>query len=75
MKADGLIIGTIRKFTDDWSWEVTFPGQTMPDECRGILGTLGEWQEAIIEKFQALTAGMTRDYLSQVAFTLIVRLC
>ena len=27
VKANGLIIGTIRKLGSDWLWEVTFPGQ------------------------------------------------
>ena len=73
VKIDGLIIGTIRKSTDEWSWEVTFPGQTMPDECRGTRGTRGECQEAIRDKFQALTAGMTRDEARQMIVSAIYR--
>ena len=73
VKADGLIIGMIRKLTDEWSWEVTFPGQTMPDECRGTRGTRGECQEAIRDKFQALTAGLTRDEARQMIVSAIYR--
>ncbi|QDM32115.1 hypothetical protein FNL55_12785 [Tardiphaga sp. vice352] len=61
VKANGLIVGTIRKLGTEWSWEVAFPGQTMPDECRGTRPTRDECQEAIRETVQALTKGMSRD--------------
>ena len=73
VKADGLIIGTIRKLGGEWSWEVTFPAQTMPADCRGIRPTRDECQEAIREKFQALTVGMTRDEARQMILSAIYR--
>ena len=73
VKADGVIVGTIRKFGAEWSWEVTFPGQTMPEECRGTRPTRDECQEAIREKFQELTVGMTRDEARQLIFSAIYR--
>lgn len=30
VKADGLIVGTIREFALEWSWEVAFSAQTLP---------------------------------------------
>ena len=73
VKADGVIVGTTRKFGAEWSWEVTFPGQTMPEGCRGTRPTRDECQEAIREKFQALTVGMTRDEARQLIFSAIYR--
>lgn len=73
VKADGVIIGSIRKFGTEWSWDVTFPGQTMPEGCRGTRPTRDECQVAIKEAFQALTVGMTRDEARQLIFSAIYR--
>jgi hypothetical protein len=61
VKASWLIIGTIRKLATEWSWEVSFPGQTMPEFCRGTRPTKDECHEAIRETVPALTKGMSRD--------------
>lgn len=61
VKADGLIVGTIRKFGTDWSWEVSFPGQDMPVYCRGTCSTREQCQEAVKETVAALTKGLSRD--------------
>lgn len=61
VKADGLIVGTIRKVGLDWSWEVDFPGQAPLEFCRGTRSTRDECQKANREAVQASTKGMTRD--------------
>ncbi len=61
VKADGFIVGAIRKFGIEWSWEVTFPLQQMPEWCKGTTPTREECQEAIRQTIETLTAGMSRD--------------
>ena len=65
VKANGLIVGRITKSATDWSWEVTFPAQVMPEWCRGMRPTRDECQEAIRETFNTLTAGMSREEARQ----------
>lgn len=61
VKADGFIVGTIRQFGIEWSWEVNLPLQDVPDWCKGTRPTREECQEAIREAIQQLTAGMDRE--------------
>ena len=61
VKADGFIVGTIRQFDLEWSWELTLPLQTVPEYCMGTRSTREECQDAIREAVHALTEGMVRE--------------
>jgi hypothetical protein len=61
VKADGFIVGTIRQFDLEWSWELTLPLQTAPDWCKGTRPTREQCQDAIREAVQRLTKGLDKE--------------
>jgi hypothetical protein len=65
VKADGLIVGAIRQFGTEWSWEATFPAQEMPEWCKGTRPTLEECREAIRQAVGKLTEGMSWEEAQQ----------
>ena len=61
VKADGFIVGTIKQFGAEWSWQVTLALQPVPDWCKGTRPTRESCQEAIREAIQTLTQGMDKE--------------
>ena len=59
VKADGFIVGTIRQFDLEWSWELTLPLQDVPDWCKGARLTREQCQDAICGAIQRLTKDWT----------------
>lgn len=61
VKADGLIVGKIRQFGTEWSWEATSPAREIPEWCRGTQLTRDGCRDAIRSAVDALTKGMHRE--------------
>jgi hypothetical protein len=61
VKVDGYIIGSVKKFGKEWSWEVGFALLKMPEGCTGTRPTKEEARQAVEARFNKLTAGMSKN--------------
>jgi hypothetical protein len=61
VKVDGYIIGSMVEKPDGWEWEVGFPLLKMPEGCTGMRATKDAARQAIEDRFNELTAGMSKE--------------